>query len=138
MNIRVFARARASSDELHVVPRRDVEAAVAVVSRILCASVSYSRLSEGHEAARGPLRLDDAAAAGPAPALARGGFLYADDDRMPAEMRVLHDACAMHVPKAEPDAAGACQHHRSVSYPFIFYLGESIILSRIDRSTRKF
>lgn len=101
------------------------------------ARASYSRLSEGHEAARGPLRLDDAAAAaGPAPALASGGFLYADDDRMPAEMRVLHDACAMHVPKAEPDAAGACQHHRSVSYPFILLANRSFCL--VDRSTRKF
>lgn len=43
---------------------------------------------------------------------------------MPAEVRVLHDACAMHVPKAEPDAPGACQHHRSVSFlpSYFFFL----------------
>jgi len=74
------------------------------------------RSSEGHEVARGRIRLD---AAGPA-APGGGGPLCADNERrVPAEMRVLHDACAMHVSKAEPDAAGACQHHRLVSYsPF--------------------
>lgn len=107
MNTRVCARAHAHlSDELHVVPRRDVEA-------LFLGYILYVKHHRGHEAARGVLLPLDAIAGTAAPT---SGFLYAGDDRMPAEMCVLHDACAMHVPKAEPDAAGARQYHCSVSF----------------------